>query len=122
VRKRLGGWMRQAGVLAAAGLYALERNVERLAEDHALARSLAHALHGLGGFVAPPEELETNIALVRIEGGPLDAAGWMEALKPHGVLVLPMTARSLRFVTHLDVGEGDVERLARAVRSVLGAR
>jgi len=121
VRKRLGGWMRQAGFLAAAGLYALEHNVQRLARDHALARALAKSLHGLPGLHCPPEEIETNMVMVRVEHARFDPAKLVEALRPHGVLVLPMSANSLRFVTHLDLGPEDVERLAKAMRTILGA-
>jgi threonine aldolase len=66
VRKRLGGWMRQAGILAAAGLYALEHNVERLERDHVLARMLAERLHGKKGLFCPPDEIETNIVFVQV--------------------------------------------------------
>jgi threonine aldolase len=118
VRKRFGGWMRQAGFIAAAGLYALEHNVERLAEDHALARDVADALHGRPGLICPPEEIETNIVMVRVEHPELDADALAAKLEKHGVLAMSMHARSLRFVTHLDVGPKDVENLRRA----LGAR
>jgi threonine aldolase len=120
VRKRLGGWMRQAGLLAAAGLYALEHNVARLAEDHALARALAESLHGLPGLSCAPQEVETNIVMVQLAHPRFDAAAFMEALRPHGVLVLPMSANCLRFVTHLEVGPADVQRLAAAARTILG--
>ncbi len=78
VRKRLGGWMRQAGVIAAAGLVALETGVERLAEDHALARAIAETAHGRPGLISDPADVETNIVSVRIAGpardGPLARA------------------------------------------------
>ncbi|MBK8179211.1 MAG: hypothetical protein IPK67_10070 [Planctomycetes bacterium] len=122
VRKRLGGWMRQAGSLAAAGLYALEHHVARLADDHRLAQSLARALHGLPGLSCDPRDVETNIVMVQVRHPRFDAAGLMEALKPAGVLVLPMTRHSLRFVTHLDVGPADVARLEAAAVNLLGAR
>src|SRR5690349_16994744 len=122
VRKRLGGWMRQAGVLAAAGLYALEHNVARLAADHALARDLARALHGLPGLHCPPDEIETNMVMVQVDHPALDAEDLVDALELEGVLVQTMTPRSLRFVTHLDVGPEDVARLAAAAKRVLGAR
>lgn len=121
VRKRLGGWMRQAGVLAAAGLYALENNVARLAQDHALAKSLAGVLNGLPGLACPPDEVETNIVMVRVEHPRFDAASLEQALRPFEVLVLPMTTKSLRFVTHMDVGPQDVARLKDAAAKILGA-
>jgi threonine aldolase len=122
VRKRLGGWMRQAGLLAAAGLYALEHNVQRLAEDHALAKALVKILHGRPGLHCPPAEVETNMVMVQVDHPRFDAQGLADALEVHGVLVLTMTARSLRFVTHLDVGPADVARLEAALEKVLGTR
>jgi threonine aldolase len=115
VRKRLGGWMRQAGILAAAGLYALEHNVERLAKDHALARKVAGVLHGRLGIECPPEEIETNIVFARLERSRYDAQALADALARHRVHAMAQAPRSLRFVTHLDVGEEDVARLASAI-------
>lgn len=119
VRKRLGGWMRQAGILAAAGLFALEYNVARLAEDHALARALAEAVHGRKGLSCPPSEVETNIVFVRVDHPRYDATKLAAALEAAGVLVLPQTSRALRFVTHLDVGPSDLDRLVQAVDRLL---
>jgi threonine aldolase len=115
VRKRLGGWMRQVGILAAGALHALEHNVERLAEDHALARELAARLHGRG-FSCPPAEVETNIVMARVERGSAEEAA--RALGSRRVLVLPMTRDCLRFVTHMDVGERDVRRLETALSAL----
>jgi threonine aldolase len=120
VRKRLGGWMRQCGVLAAAGLHALDHNVERLADDHVLARELAAVLDGFEGIACPPEEIETNIVYARVVHPRHDPVSLMNALKVRGVLVLPMNATTLRFVTHLDVGREDVERVRRALSAILG--
>jgi threonine aldolase len=119
VRKRLGGWMRQAGILAAAGLYALEHNVARLAEDHALARSIAESIHGRHGISCPPGEIETNIVYAQIDHPKFDAPKLSAALKDRGVLADPHTPRALRFVTHLDVGTEDVRKLARALDALL---
>lgn len=121
VRKRLGGWMRQAGVIAAAGLVALTENVERLAEDHALARELAARLDRIEGLACPPEEVETNLVPCRVEREDWDAPRLSAALAEEGVLVLGLGPRTLRFVTHLDVGLADVERTERALRRILGA-
>ncbi len=120
VRKRLGGWMRQAGILAAAGRMALEENVERLAEDHALARELAACLDTFAELEAPSREVETNLVMVRVTDGPRDAAALAAALGEHGVRVLPLGPQVLRFVTHADVGPADVQRLEAALREILG--
>ena len=119
VRKRLGGWMRQAGILAAAGLYALEHNVARLGADHALARELAAVLECFEGVDCPPEKVETNIVMARVSRTDQDPASLSKALAAHGVLVLPMSSTALRFVTHLDVGPADVSRLRSALEEIL---
>jgi threonine aldolase len=107
-------------VLAAAGLHALDHNVERLADDHVLARELAAVLDGFEGIACPPEEIETNIVYARVVHPRHDPVSLMNALKVRGVLVLPMNATTLRFVTHLDVGREDVERVRRALSAILG--
>ena len=119
LRKRFGGWMRQAGSIAAGALFALEHHVERLAEDHALARSVARTAQGFEGITVDPEAVDTNIAMCRIERPGFDAYRVAEALAEHGVLALPMKHDLLRFTTHLDVGPADVERLETALRAVL---
>jgi len=120
VRKALGGGMRQAGILAAAGLYALEHHVERLAEDHENARILAQGLAEIPCLsVTPPE---TNIVLVEILRGPT-AAELAERLRRRGVLVAPAgagtEARKLRLVTHLDVSRQDILRTIDLFREEL---
>jgi len=118
LRKRLGGAMRQAGVLAAAGLYALDHNVARLAEDHENARALATALAGVAGC-AVSHPVETNIVLVTFAGQ--GAVGLAGRFREVGVLCNPEGSRPdvVRFVTHLDVSREDVleaaGRMARAV-------
>jgi threonine aldolase len=119
VRKRLGGWMRQAGVIAAGALHALEHHVERLADDHALARAVARVLNAVDGIECPPEEVETNIVMARITRQDLDAPTLSSRLREQGVLALPQNARCLRVVTHMDVGAADVERLERALAAVV---
>lgn len=118
-RKRLGGWMRQAGVIAAGALYALEHNVERLADDHALAVRVAEVLDPLPGLVCPPDEVATNIVMARIEREDLDADGLAAVLEAAGIRAMPQSKRCLRFCTHLDVGEPDVERLGEVMRATL---
>jgi threonine aldolase len=115
LRKMLGGGMRQVGVLAAAGLLALETMVDRLAEDHAHARLLGQALADGAGVEARP--VPTNIALGLLSRRSAPEA--VAALAGHGVLASAMDARTLRLVTHRDVGRDDCERAAAALRAVL---
>ena len=112
-RKMVGGGMRQAGVVAAAALYALEHHVDRLAEDHALAARLAEGLQGLPGLTVEPPQ--TNIVFADLEGE--RAAGLMEHLKSRGVLATGLYR--LRFVTHLDVDAEGVDRAVAAMREYL---
>jgi threonine aldolase len=123
VRKLLGGGMRQAGILAAAALYALEHNRDRLAEDHANARRLAEGLAQTPGLGVDVAAVETNIVLVRLGEASVDA--FLEALRAEGVLATRMDDHTARFVTHLDVGPADVERAlgaAARARAAVGAR
>lgn len=114
IRKMAGGAMRQSGVLAAAASYALDHQVERLAQDHALARRLAEGLAGIDGLrVEPPH---TNIVFVDVVGPAKErAAGLVDHLKQQGVLATGLY--KLRFVTHLDVDQDGVDRALAAVRS-----
>ena len=114
-RKLLGGGMRQAGVLAAAALVALERMVARLAEDHANARLLGQALGRRRGAAVAP--VETNIVVATLEGRGAPEA--VAALKQEGVLTTAMDARTLRLVTHHDVSRADCERAAAAIERAL---
>jgi len=121
-RKALGGGMRQAGILAAAGLYALDHHLDRLAEDHVHARLLAAGLSEIGGLsVSPPE---TNIVIFEIERGP-DAAALCRGLATRGVLASPAGAgtspRRVRMVTHLGISCPDIERTLDLVARELGA-
>lgn len=117
-RKRLGGGMRQAGILAAAGIYALENNVERLAEDHANARRLAEALGEMDGLVVDLEQVETNIIMVRTEPPAPDAVELCRRLNTAGVRVDPLGDNLTRLVTHLDVDSNDI---GRAIDAFAGA-
>ncbi len=101
-RKALGGGMRQAGVLAAAGLIALEQMPARLHEDHANARLLAEVLGNLEGVSIDPDTVETNIVIFRLTGG-VTAADLVARLKARGVLVSAVAPDAVRLVTHNDV-------------------
>jgi threonine aldolase len=120
VRKRLGGWMRQAGLLAAAARVALAQNVGRLALDHALAREVAERLGKIEGLSSDPGRVDTNIAMVTVEREGLTAAAVADGLGQHGVQVMAMGPQVLRFVTHLDLGADDVQRLETAAVAVMG--
>lgn len=111
-RKALGGGMRQAGVLAAAGIYALEHNVERLARDHENARALAQALASIEGVTVAPAGAQTNMLYINVE--PQRSVRLREHLKGQGILISGQG--SIRLVTHLDIDRADVDRFAAAVR------
>lgn len=113
-RKALGGGMRQAGVLAAAGLIALEQMPARLHEDHANARLLAEALAQMEGVAIDPDSVETNIVIFRLTGA-LSAAALVSRLKAHGILASNFGANAIRLVTHNDVSRAACVKAAEAL-------
>ncbi|MFB6360884.1 MAG: low specificity L-threonine aldolase [Halobacteriales archaeon] len=116
VRKQYGGGMRQAGVIAAPGLLALQ-NVDRLGEDHARADQLAAGLAGIDGLdVLSPE---TNILMVSSEPGSMRTETFLEAIAAEGVQASPIDEYTTRFVTHLDVTESDIDEAVAAVDRAL---
>ena len=104
-RKRLGGGMRQAGVLAAAGLIALEQSPEQLPQDHANAKLLAHGLAAIPGITLDPEAVQTNILIFDVSGTGLGSKIFSERLQERGVLANPVGPATLRMVTHFDVSK-----------------
>jgi len=116
VRKLLGGGMRQAGILAAAGLYALEHNVERLAEDHGHARLLAETLAELPWCRIEPQEVETNILYFDTPG--IEAARVSKLLAESGILANPSGNRRIRMVTNLDLSAEDIRAVCRILRGL----
>jgi threonine aldolase len=118
VRKMLGGGMRQAGVLAAAGLYALEHHRERLSEDHANARLLGEALARVPGLAVDLTRVETNIVMVDITAA-VTAQALADRARPRGVLFGPLSPSRFRLVTHLDVTRADCARAAEILASVM---
>jgi threonine aldolase len=118
VRKMFGGGMRQAGILAAAGLLALRRGFAHLAEDHANARRLAGALAELPGVAIDPTTVETNIVIFAVtgRGGQTPAAGFLAAAREVGVWGVPVGPDRVRFVTHRDVPAPRVERAIALLR------
>ncbi len=120
IRKRLGGGWRQAGILAAAGLYALEHNLPRLARDHQRARRLARGLAGLAGVRLDPKSVESNIVIFDIGPSGLEPEEAARRLARLGVGVIPFGPGRLRAVTHLQVSDRDIERALEALARVLG--
>jgi threonine aldolase len=119
-RKRLGGAMRQVGVIAAAGLIALEHMPHRLGEDHVHARFLAGELGKLPGLKIHLERVQTNIVIFDVSATGLDASQFVERLKPLGVIMgEASTPREVRAVTHYDVTRNDCARAAEAVAELL---
>jgi threonine aldolase len=120
-RKMFGGGMRQAGIIAAAGIYALEHNVERLAEDHQHAKLLAERISSARGLRLNPQEVETNIFFLQLDPteASLDAPGLQRALRAHDVLANASDQYSMRLVTHLDVTRAQVEQAAQVICDVL---
>jgi threonine aldolase len=116
VRKRLGGMMRQSGILAAAALYGIEHHLGKLAEDHARAADFAHVVdRAIAATVMPPE---TNIVMIDLAPG-LDAASVARKVAREGVLVSVWTPTRLRVVLHLDVSEDDGRTAALALLDAL---
>jgi len=118
-RKILGGGMRQAGVLAAAGLIALEQHPAKLAEDHRNARFLGEGLGRLPGLRLDLAKVQTNIVIFDVAGSGLAAAEFSARLKACGVLINPISDRQLRVVTHSDVTRQDCERALEGIEEVV---
>jgi threonine aldolase len=119
-RKLLGGAMRQAGVIAAAGLVALESMVDRLPEDHTRARRLAEGLAGIDGVRIDPSVVETNILLFQVDPR-LDQVEVVDRLKAGGILVSNYGAAGLRMVTHFDVDDAAIENALGIVAATVPA-
>jgi threonine aldolase len=120
LRKLLGGTMRQSGIVAAAGLEALETMIDRLAEDHAAARRLATALKWLDPALADPDHVQTNILRIDVSASGRNAAAWADGMKQHGVLVQASGAAQLRLVTHRHIDVAAVDRTIAAFTAVRG--
>jgi threonine aldolase len=121
-RKRLGGGMRQVGVLAAAGLIALEEMPHRLGEDHANARFLAGELAKLQGIQIDPARVQTNIVIFDVSATGLATTELTAALKPRGVLMNGINPRQMRAVTHFDVSRQQCASAAAAIAEVIAAQ
>ncbi|MCY0902325.1 MAG: aminotransferase class I/II-fold pyridoxal phosphate-dependent enzyme [Firmicutes bacterium] len=120
-RKMLGGGMRQAGVIAAPGLIALTQMVDRLAQDHEKARRLAAGLAEIRGLTLDPALVETNIVIADVSGLALSPAAFLARLAECGVLATEFGAGTVRFVTHFDVSDADVDKTLSAVQAAASA-
>jgi len=119
-RKMFGGGMRQAGILAAAALYALDHNVERLRNDHINARRLAEAISGMRGIVIDPETVQTNIVIFEVQGALGPADRFAQRLRERGVWMFATGPSKLRAVTHLDVSTEQIDQAIHVFRALCG--
>jgi threonine aldolase len=117
-RKMFGGGMRQAGILAAAGIYALDHHLDRLKDDHSHARRLALGLSELKGVSIAPDQTETNIIIFDVITSGMTAPQVTEAMKKRGVLIHAVDKTLIRLVTHLDVSAAEIEKVIEAFRKV----
>lgn len=113
IRKLLGGGMRQVGVIAAAGIVALTKMVDRLKEDHEKAKMFCEGLRE-AGYEINPEDFPTNIVILKVD----DAQKFVERLRENGILALPISPTEVRFVFHNDVGFEDVKKAIEILRSL----
>jgi threonine aldolase len=118
-RRMFGGAMRQSGILAAAGLWALDHNLERLTEDHANARLLAERIAGLRGVSLDLKTVQSNIVIFHMDEGALDAATVVARAQEMGILVSAFGTRTVRAVTHLNVSRADCELAADRLTRVM---
>lgn len=121
-RKMFGGGMRQVGIIAAAGLYALEHHIERLKEDHQNARRLAVGLKELKGVSLDPKHVETNIVIFDVTEVGKTGLQIAEAMKQYEVLIHAFGKTQIRLVTHLDITKEDIEVALKAFEEVLGKK
>jgi threonine aldolase len=121
IRTVLGGAMRQAGVIAAGALYALDHNIDRLSEDHDKAQVLADAIRQTPGLVLEPDRVDTNIVIFRVADELDTAAEFCARLRDRGVLMFDISRQQVRAVTHLDVSLEEVKRAAQIVGETAAA-
>jgi threonine aldolase len=119
-RKRFGGGMRQVGILAAAGLIALEDGPKRLHEDHANARRLAEGVAEIPGVQINLDSVVTNIVIFDVSGTGKTTAEISQALRQDGIIALGISETQMRMVTHLDISKNDIETTLQSIRSFLG--
>ncbi|MBM92661.1 MAG: hypothetical protein CMJ35_13795 [Phycisphaerae bacterium] len=123
-RKMLGGGMRQAGILAAAALHAIDHHIDRLADDHRRAAKLGRQLAAMPMFDFDPEQIETNLVYATLSTKAMDAHGdafaWQDRVESVGVRCYAESRTTLRFVTHLDLGDDHIAEVPERLHSLLG--
>jgi threonine aldolase len=119
VRKALGGGMRQVGVLAAPGIVALTEMVDRLKEDHERAKKLALAIAEMPGISLNPDDIETNIIIIGFNHPKISIPEFLAKLKEEGILALETSGGRVRFVTHKDIDDNDIDKAISAFRKIL---
>jgi threonine aldolase len=117
-RRMVGGAMRQAGVMAAAGIVALETMVDRLSDDHRRAKRIAEGVHAVDPRLTDPKTVETNIIMLEIGHSGIDAKAWIAALDKHGLKAGAWSRKSLRLVTHRHIDDAAVEKVPGIIRAV----
>jgi threonine aldolase len=122
VRRAMGGTLRQAGIIAAPGILALQTLIERLAEDHAHARLFAEEVATIDGLYVDLDSVQSNIINLDVSGLGLDAATFASHLDPLGVLGLPGMGHVVRFVTYRGISRPDIERSLSVIREMVGAK
>jgi threonine aldolase len=118
-RKVLGGGMRQAGILAAAGIVALNEMVERLAQDHANAKKLAMGLAHIPGLSLDPDQIRTNIVFFELESEQMTAAQFSRRIDAEGIRMLPTGAQKVRAVTHYHITAEDIDQALAVISKVM---
>ena len=121
IRKLFGGAMRQAGIVAAAAVYALENHIDRLQEDHDNAQELARQLAALNGILINPEDVQTNLVFFEVAPEVGTAVQLNDAVAEYGIRLCPFGGQRMRVVTHLDVSSDDISVVVDAIRTVLAA-
>lgn len=116
VRKYLGGAMRQVGIIAAAGIVAIEKMIDRLGDDHRRARQLMEKIADLEAIEINPEDVQTNMIMLKLNT--MDSDTFLKKLAERNVWALPLNEEVVRIVTHKDIDDNDVERAGKAIREI----
>lgn len=117
-RKTLGGGTRQAGVVGAAGIIALEKMIDRLVFDHENAKELARKLESLPGLKIDSTGVESNIVILSVKELGIDSVKFVQLLKERGVLASALERYKVRFVTHREIGEDDIKKISEVIRGI----